>query len=143
MIDTAENKQLLIEALRSGKYKQCYGYLRTDDGFCCLGVACDVFIKKTKKGRWKDKHKAIDNYKFSQNSIDTATIYLIPDVKNWYGFEDGRGKFSMKQKNEINKFIKNTYPVNFKGYNFYSSLTHMNDNKVSFHVIADVIEKFL
>lgn len=32
-----------IEALRSGKYKQGRGYLRTiDGGYCCLGVLCDV-----------------------------------------------------------------------------------------------------
>lgn len=31
-----------VEALRSGKYKQGSGYLRSGDRFCCLGVACDV-----------------------------------------------------------------------------------------------------
>ena len=35
-------EKLLVAALRSGKYKQCTGALRKDDGFCCLGVACDV-----------------------------------------------------------------------------------------------------
>jgi hypothetical protein len=31
-----------IAALRSGEYSQDRGALRTDDGFCCLGVLCDV-----------------------------------------------------------------------------------------------------
>lgn len=33
-----------LKALRSGKYKQGYGRLRTkvDDTYCCLGVACVV-----------------------------------------------------------------------------------------------------
>lgn len=32
-----------IEALRSGKYKQGRGVLRSsDDRFCCLGVLCDI-----------------------------------------------------------------------------------------------------
>ena len=31
-----------IEALRSGKYRQTTGTLRDRDGFCCLGVLCDI-----------------------------------------------------------------------------------------------------
>ena len=32
-----------IDALRSGKYRQGQGVLRTrDNGFCCLGVLCDI-----------------------------------------------------------------------------------------------------
>ena len=32
-----------IEVLRSGKYPQGRERLRTTNGFCCLGVACDAF----------------------------------------------------------------------------------------------------
>jgi hypothetical protein len=31
-----------VAALRSGKYKQGDGFLRSEKGFCCLGVACDL-----------------------------------------------------------------------------------------------------
>ena len=31
-----------IAALRSGKYQQSWGALRGYDGYCCLGVLCDV-----------------------------------------------------------------------------------------------------
>lgn len=31
-----------IEALRSGRYEQTTDTLRFGNGFCCLGVACDV-----------------------------------------------------------------------------------------------------
>lgn len=30
------------DALRSGRYAQATGTLRNPDGFCCLGVACDL-----------------------------------------------------------------------------------------------------
>ena len=30
-------------ALRSGRYHQVTGGLRSPEGFCCLGVACDLF----------------------------------------------------------------------------------------------------
>lgn len=31
-----------VAALRSGKYEQTNGALKDEDGFCCLGVLCDV-----------------------------------------------------------------------------------------------------
>lgn len=41
----AENRKLLVEALRSGEYKQGTNcLLDTDDEFCCLGVAIDVLV---------------------------------------------------------------------------------------------------
>lgn len=42
-----EFKYLWIAALRSGKYKQAQGRLKTDVGFCCLGVACDMVDPQT------------------------------------------------------------------------------------------------
>lgn len=36
-------------ALRSGEYAQGNNALQDNNGFCCLGVACDVFIKKEDK----------------------------------------------------------------------------------------------
>jgi hypothetical protein len=35
-------KLILIEALRSGDYKQCQEFLHKDDKFCCLGILCDI-----------------------------------------------------------------------------------------------------
>lgn len=40
-----DNMRLFVEALDSGDYKQGTGSLKRDDKFCCLGVACEVFIK--------------------------------------------------------------------------------------------------
>jgi hypothetical protein len=52
----ADIKQLWIDALRSGKYKQGYGRLRdeedTETQFCCLGVLCDLHAKATGAGSW-------------------------------------------------------------------------------------------
>ena len=40
----AEIKAKWVEALRSGKYKQAKGVLRSmTGGYCCLGVLCDVY----------------------------------------------------------------------------------------------------
>lgn len=39
-----EHAKAWIEALESGKYEQCTGGLRSENGkqYCCLGVACDI-----------------------------------------------------------------------------------------------------
>jgi hypothetical protein len=37
-----ENRRIWIEALESGAYSQTTSYLRKNDSFCCLGVACKV-----------------------------------------------------------------------------------------------------
>lgn len=36
-----------VNALRSGKFKQGKNQLQIDTKFCCLGVACEIFIPKT------------------------------------------------------------------------------------------------
>lgn len=37
-----ENLQAWTAALRSGNYTQIQGKLRSDDGYCCLGVLCEI-----------------------------------------------------------------------------------------------------
>lgn len=38
-----------VQALRSGKYSQTKKVLNDQNGFCCLGVACDIFIPEDKQ----------------------------------------------------------------------------------------------
>jgi len=38
-----EDAEKWVEALRSGKYKQCQRRLRKEGGFCCLGVLDEIF----------------------------------------------------------------------------------------------------
>lgn len=42
-----ENAKKWVRALRSGEYKQTTGCLRSSqDGYCCLGVLCDIYSKE-------------------------------------------------------------------------------------------------
>lgn len=34
-----------VEALRSGQYEQTEGLLANDNGFCCLGVLCEIAVQ--------------------------------------------------------------------------------------------------
>jgi hypothetical protein len=40
-----------IAALRGGEYNQAKRQLQSREGFCCLGVACEVFLPEEKKNR--------------------------------------------------------------------------------------------
>lgn len=51
-----------VEALRSGKYKQGVGYLRTiDEQFCCLGVLADINNEKWQKRKNEDCYFIVDS----------------------------------------------------------------------------------
>jgi hypothetical protein len=67
----AELKTKWVEALRSGRYKQGRGCLRSGDNYCCLGVLCDV----SGVGQWGTK----DYYSSDCYSVgmDTA-CYALP-----------------------------------------------------------------
>jgi len=67
-------KKLWIDALRSGKYEQTTGYLKTGDKYCCLGVLCDLHAKE-KDGAWYD-----NNY-----CCKSQTLPL--EVVEWAGLE--------------------------------------------------------
>lgn len=48
-----------INALRSGKYKQTKNYLRNSQGYCCLGVANEIFPELDLA---KDGDVSLDNF---------------------------------------------------------------------------------
>lgn len=41
-----------LEALRSGNYSQTRHRLQDEDGYCCLGVACEIVIPKNLQVRY-------------------------------------------------------------------------------------------
>lgn len=48
-----EIKEKWITALESGEYPQTRSCLNDKNGFCCLGVLTDLFIKETGRGKWQ------------------------------------------------------------------------------------------
>lgn len=75
-------KEAWINALRSGKYKQTTGSLQNEDGFCCLGVLCDLYSQQS--GEWiKNKEKIT----FSDGEMEREDIPPTK-VAEWAGLEE-------------------------------------------------------
>ena len=104
-------KQKWVDALRSGGYQQTQRYLRTDNGFCCLGVLCDLYAKENNV-EWNLVNNG-HNYEFQDKES-----HLPSSVVEWSGVEDSNPLVNDKTE----------------------SLANLNDRGSTFNVIADVIE---
>lgn len=111
-----ENAQRWVEALRSGDFDQATGSLRDVDSFCCLGVACELYRREAKKGRWKEDPEIGTRY-FHDESGDFADDVLPVLVQRWLGLRCNDGAYSGGEH----------------------SLAELNDNGHPFDYIADVI----
>lgn len=71
-----------VEALRSGRYTQTSKYLHAGDGFCCLGVLCDL----DGDAGWDERGDTDETYGgiiYSTASGDTEMPG--PEVLEWAG----------------------------------------------------------
>lgn len=107
-----------VAALRSGEYKQSKEELRGKDGFCCLGVLCDLYSKE--RGiPW-----------VGDVAMHYATAWLPNEVSNWAGMKNRDGSTNSSHAGE---------PMTV-GYARFVSLVHANDSDVEFGEIANLIE---
>ena len=98
--------ELWAEALRSGEYKQGYGWLNYDNMYCCLGVAYEVYQKEV-GGLKIDK---LNNPICDIYSYDQQYLYLPQKVGDWLGLNSYKGKYnSMSSLDEDNDELKKTF----------------------------------
>ena len=125
-----ENAEKWVAALRSGDYDQTKSFLRDDKGFCCLGVACDLYRKDTGDGKWKRKWMLLKSkhyYGFSfgsRNAKGEQVSGLPVPVSQWLGVGNALGNYD-------------PLPT---GNGKMASLSMRNDSGNSFSEIADIIE---
>ena len=92
-------KKIWVKALRSGKYKQTTHILRNTFGFCCLGVACDLFKEKHQK--W-EKSNFIYNFKNEKNHSYNQN-YIPRSLARKIGI-DNSNQECLSRLNDINRF---------------------------------------
>jgi hypothetical protein len=105
-----KNARKWVEALRSGKFKQSRFVLRNEEGFCCLGVACEVAVRE---GVIPEARAGKDRYDY-----DNEISSLPERVQNWLGLRTPYGYA--------------------EGYQSLESLN--DSGEYSFEQIANVIE---
>lgn len=141
--EQSENRKKWIHALRSGEYKQTVNTLHNDLGFCCLGVACDIYAKENNIDNfWYTSHNEIMRKTIDDKIVSSTVAIYIPklagsdcnslplEVQNWLGLRSDIGFFSDPVIMEEELYSK-----------VYSSLAEMNDvNTLDFSTIADFIE---
>jgi len=117
MTMNSEIKEKWLNALRSEEYQQTQGNLKTDDGYCCLGVLCDIYSQEMNIP-WERDYS--DSYYYMQGEEE-----ILPyRVRQWAELE-------------------NSYPEVTVEYNLNQSLVTLNDNGMDFLTISNLIEKSL
>ena len=125
-----EIKKKWIEALRSGKYEQGRGWLKTQDNitkteqFCCLGVLCDLHQQVTKTS-WDIPHLVGKESSIWSHSYMGLDSFLPSSVQTW-------AEVTASNPTVLNPVTED-----------YSSLVYLNDMGTTFSEIADIIEKNL
>lgn len=125
------NAKLWLAALRGGEFHQTNAKLHADDslggGFCCLGVACELYRRETGEGAWEGDSFGLQKFVLP----DFSESHTLPTtVRDWLGLADTIGGF----RHEIIKDREDDGPLHL------SCLSEMNDNGCSFSEIAAHIE---
>jgi hypothetical protein len=119
-----------VKALRSGEYKQTKHRLRDKEGYCCLGVACEVIsgIFDDIVGYW-DNYLWISEDRYGQESEE---VQLPEVIANRLGID---------RAGELVVPVCGTGSCEDDDDDLWTSLAMLNDGGASFDFIADVIEK--
>ena len=122
-------------ALRSGEYSQSTQYLRTNNGFCCLGVLCDLY-DKTEKPKIGWETNIDQEFSFGAQRDDQT---LPTEIQAWSklmtsnpGFQTFKAAYGSVPKDDLGRI----YP------NEILCLAEANDDGLTFPQIADIIDYF-
>ena len=138
-----ENMQLLIEALRSGRYTKHTKFLKDlkkDNCMCLMGVACDL----SKIGRWLKAKSALE-------SVDYTMFYITgKDFVATSLAEEVVAFFALSEKDPVMQKIEKM-PLASTGNYEKISWSQLNDSQfivgdkireLSFNEIADILESY-
>ena len=125
-----EVKQKWIDALRSGKYEQGSEKLRSQQGYCCLGVLCDLYSKEQNVD-WdfrgdNDYFQPTDYWYFEDQSE-----FLPDSVKEWAGLPVGNPsvRVDVTEEDDENDWF------------YKDEIANLNDSGYTFNELSNVIEQ--
>lgn len=127
-----------LQALESGKYNQTQNYLKTSEGHCCLGVACEVAglheeLVPNEPGDHPQNPvpDQVTQFVFDKRTYSSAHTQKLPDgFLIELGLKSDIGAVSFTHGNEIEI-----------GGERHDTLTGANDGGASFQDIAIALRK--
>lgn len=101
-----------LAALRSGEYPQDGGKLKTEEGYCCLGVLCDVGKKLFGvAGEWEQPEFEDDSWYFvgtkphgKEVVPDARSSFLPSNVIGWAGITTTQERILSKINDNADDF---------------------------------------
>lgn len=113
-------KKKWVKALRSGKYRQTTNTLKSEAGFCCLGVLSDLYIKEHKRSKWIDgSHNGKFYFVDSRGKKEGSS--LPHSVMRWAGIKEPNPQLELER----------------------SAISANDSDRKDFKEIADLIEQSL
>lgn len=111
-------KNKWVRALRSGEYRQTKTKLKNQNGYCCLGVLCELYSKETKNAAFSSQpvYWCADG---THEILDEVSLLPVPIIQ-WAEMKSSDG--NLPQMNSL------AYQNDYAGSNFEE--------------IADYIEKY-
>ena len=127
-----EVKQKWIDALRSGKYEQGSEKLRSVEGYCCLGVLCDLYAKE-KENQWEfcgNEETNLQRHDYWY--FDGEGEFLPFTVSDWAGLNTNNPKMRIVVEDD---YIGEYFDTD--------EIANLNDSGYTFSKLADLIEEQL
>lgn len=121
-------------ALRSGDYPQAKNNLRTEEGYCCLGVLCDLAVEAGVTEITTEPGDSSAVYWY-----DGEFLSLPGSVQKWAGLDYLDNPHNPDIDREADGFPEAAV-VDGEVSGHAASLAELNDNGTTFAVIADIID---
>ena len=129
-----------VKALRSGDYQQTKGWLNTEQGWCCLGVLCDI----SGLGGWEDS--STKSYEWgSSDGIEGIRRFVLADEHRQYVDEINEEHIAAPPQEVLDavgmrESLGRYFGDSATRTDVEFSLSGLNDGSATFNEIADVIE---
>lgn len=89
-----------VAALRSGEFKQAQGGLKSSEGYCCLGVLCELHRRETVAGEWSGDASLWLTYGSRPDDPDGNAYGLPKIVQKWAGLETGDPRLGSRDEDD-------------------------------------------
>jgi hypothetical protein len=120
-------KEKWVAALRSGDYKKTKNHLHTSEGFCCLGVLTDLYLKE-------------NNLEWDYlDSVDSGS----PGQVDIYSFESMEGSLPESVMNWAGITIYPSHEFNNHQCLVVAEMNDRGNSPANFDEIADYIESYV